>query len=210
MSQSRPVYLIGGRAFFILRIIGVSRILVRITPPDTHSPCQWTHFSIILLPITGVLKELTMAKGYLDLMKQARVLAEKDIHGIVGKLQELGQHFPDLVDQAVGAITRTGERIKAATKTTAVPAAAAPVTKKKKWTKLTQAESQELRNLLKKALKGKVKQIDFIEKFLADHPKYKASTVQNVIADFRAKGEVKAEPVSKGNSKAGIYLMPGK
>ena len=159
-----------------------------------------------------------MAKGYLDLMKQARALAEKDIHGIVGKLQELGQHFPDLVDQAVGAITRTGERIKAATKTTAAPAApmtaSAPVAvvtkKKKKWSKLTQAESQELRDLVKKAMKGKVKQIDFIEKFLAVHPKYKASTVQNVIADFRAKGVVKAEPVSKGNSKAGIYLMPGK
>ena len=161
-----------------------------------------------------------MAKGYLDLMKQARALAEKDIHGIVGKLQELGQHFPDLVDQAVGAITRTGERIKAATKTTAAPAApmkasasvaAEPATKKrKKWTKLTKAEAQELRDLVKKSLKGKVKQVEFIEKFMADHRGYKAATVQQIIADFRKSGAVKAEPVVKGNSKAGLYLMPGK
>ena len=154
-----------------------------------------------------------MAKGYLDLMKQARVLAEKDLHGIVAKLQELGQHFPDLVDQAVGAITRTGERIKAATKPTTAMAApvTAPVTKAKaKRTKLTKAEAEELRGAIKSALKGKVKQVEFIEKFLAEHRKFKETTVQKIITDFRKEKVFKAEPVVKGNTKAGIYLLPGK
>jgi len=150
-----------------------------------------------------------MAKGYLDLMKQARALAEKDIHGIVGKLQELGQHFPDLVDQAVGAITRTGERIKAATKPTTAPAAAETKPKAKR-TKLTKAEAEELRALVKSALKGKVKQVEFIEKFLAEHRKFKEATVQKIITDFRKSKVFKDEPVVKGNTKAGIYLLPGK
>ena len=153
-----------------------------------------------------------MAKGYLDLMKQARALAEKDIRGIVGKLQELGQHFPDLVDQAVGAITRTGERIKAAANTTTAPAAPAEAeTKPKaKRTKLTKAEAAELRGMVKSALKGKVKQVDFLKQFLAEHRKFKEATVQKIITDFRKEKVFKDEPVVKGNTKAGIYLIPGK
>ena len=149
-----------------------------------------------------------MAKGYLDLMKQARALAEKDLHGIVGKLQELGQHFPDLVDQAVGAIARTGKRIKMAATTTA-PAASETKAKAKR-TKLTKAEAEELRGMVKSALKGKVKQVDFLKQFLAEHRKFKEATVQKIITDFRKEKVFKDEPVVKGNSKAGIYLLPGK
>ena len=160
-----------------------------------------------------------MAKSYLDLMKQARQLAERDIHRIVAHLQEYAQHVPEMVEKAVGAITHhKGVKTTAAVTTAAAPVkAAAPATAtvaaekpKSKRTKLTKAEAEALRGMVKSALKGKVKQVDFIEKFLAEHRKFKEATVQKIVTDFRKSKVFKDEPVAKGNSKAGIYLLPGK
>jgi hypothetical protein len=168
--------------------------------------------------------EQFMAKSYLDLMQQARELAEKDIHRIVRNLEEYAQHFPELVERAVGAIVHhKGGKTTAAVTVAAAPVtavkAAAPVSAaasaakpKSKRSHLSKVESEELRGAIKSALKGKVKQVEFVEKFVAAHPHYKAKveTVKSFITKLRASGAIKSEPVVKGNFKAGIYLMPGK
>ena len=163
-----------------------------------------------------------MAKSYLDLMQQARELAEKDIHRIVRNLEEYAQHFPELVEKAVGAIIhhKGGKTTVAATVAVpvavkaAVPvSAAAPVAAgkpKSKRTKITKVEAEASRGMVKAALKAKTKQVDFIAKFVAEHRTYKEATVQKIVTDFRKTKVFKDEPVVKGNSKAGIYLLPGK
>ncbi len=77
-------------------------------------------------------------------------------------------------------------------------------------TKLTNEKMEELRGLVKSALKGKIKQVEFVKKFLGEHPQYKEATIKNIINEHRESGAFKSEAVVEGAPLKGVYLSVGK